>query len=44
MFHKNAAIVDWGVAYVAIVVYVCCELLFPVFHLFFQTYIASVFI
>jgi hypothetical protein len=29
---------------VAMVVYVCCQLLFLMFHLFFRTYVASVFI
>ena len=32
------------VAYVAMVVHVCCKLLFLMFHLFFQRYVASVFI
>jgi hypothetical protein len=36
--------VDWDVAYVAMVVHVCCKLLFSMLHLFFQTYVASVFI
>jgi hypothetical protein len=36
--------VDRDFAYVAIVVHVCCKLLFSMFHLFFQTYVASVFI
>jgi hypothetical protein len=44
MFHMDVAIVDWDVAYVAMVVHVCCKLLFPMFHLFFLTYVASVFI
>jgi hypothetical protein len=36
--------VDVDVAYVATVAHVCCKRLFPMFHLFFQTYVASVFI
>ena len=41
VFHVDVAKVDRDVA---MVVYVYCKLLFPMFHLFFQTYIASVFI
>jgi hypothetical protein len=44
VFHVDVAKVDWDVAYVAMVVHVCCKLLFPMFHLFFQTCVASVFI
>ena len=40
----EVAKLDRDVAYVAMVVYVCCKLLFIIFHLFFQTYVASVFI
>jgi hypothetical protein len=40
----NVAKIDRDVAYVAMVVHLCCKLLFPLFHLFFQTYVASVFI
>jgi hypothetical protein len=40
----NVAKVDRDVAYVAIVVHICCKLLFPTFLLFFHTYVASVFI
>ena len=36
--------VDRDVAYVAMVVHVYCKLPFLMFHLFFQTYVASVFI
>jgi hypothetical protein len=36
--------VDRNVAYVAIVVYVCCKLLFSMLYPFFQIYVASVFI
>jgi hypothetical protein len=32
------------VAYVTMVVHICCKRLFLMFHLFFQTYVASVFI
>jgi hypothetical protein len=39
LFHANVAKEDRDVA---IVVHVCCKLLFPMFHLFFQTYVASV--
>ena len=34
MFHIYVAKVDRDVAYVAMVVHVCCKLLFPIFHLF----------
>jgi hypothetical protein len=40
----NVARVDRDVAYVAMVIHVCCKLLFPMFLLFFHTYVASVFI
>jgi hypothetical protein len=40
----NVAKVDRDVAYVAMVVYVCCKRLFPMFHLFFQTYVTGMFI
>jgi hypothetical protein len=36
MFHADIIKVDRHVAYVAIVVHVCCKLLFPMFHLFFS--------
>jgi hypothetical protein len=39
----NVAKVDQNIAYVVMVVYLCCIRLSPIFHLFFQTYIASVF-
>jgi len=35
VFHADIAKVDQDVAYVAMVVHVCCKLLFPLFHLFF---------
>jgi hypothetical protein len=40
----NVAKLDWNVAYVATVVHLCCKHLSPLFHMFFQTYVASVFI
>jgi hypothetical protein len=43
-FMWNVAKVDWDVAYVVMVVHVGCKLLFPMFQLFFRTYVASVFI
>jgi hypothetical protein len=36
VFHMDVAKVDWVVAYVEMVVYVCCKLLFLMFHLFFS--------
>jgi len=44
MFYTDVAKLDRDVAYVAMIVYVYCKLLFPNFYLFFQTYVASVFI
>ena len=44
MFNTDVAKVDRDVASVAMVVHVCCKLLFSMFHLFFPTYVASVFI
>jgi hypothetical protein len=44
VFYMNVAKVDRDVAYVSMVVHVCCKLLFPMFHLFFQKYVVSVFI
>jgi uncharacterized CHY-type Zn-finger protein len=35
LFHANVAKVDRDVAYVAMVVHVCCKRLSPMFHLFF---------
>jgi hypothetical protein len=35
VFHANVAKVDQDVAHVAIVVHICCKLMFPPFHLFF---------
>jgi hypothetical protein len=44
VFHTDVAKTDRDVAYVAMIVHVCCKHLSPMFHLFFQTYVASVFI
>jgi hypothetical protein len=44
VFHMDVAKRDLDVAYVAMVVHVYYKLLFPIFHLFSQTYVASVFI
>jgi hypothetical protein len=44
VFRMNVAKVYQDVVYVAMVVHVCCKRRFPMFHLFFQTYVASVFI
>jgi hypothetical protein len=44
VFHVDVAKVDRNIAYIAIVVHVCCKLMLPIFYLFFHTYVASVFI
>jgi hypothetical protein len=44
VFQMNVAKIDRDVAYVAMVVHVCCKRLFLMFHLCFRTYVASVFI
>jgi hypothetical protein len=44
VLQMDIAKVDQDVAYVAMVVQVCRNGLFPMFHLCFQTYVASVFI
>jgi hypothetical protein len=44
MFHTDVVKVDRNVAHIAMVVHVCCKLVFSMFHLFFSTYVASVFI
>jgi hypothetical protein len=44
VFHIDIAKVDRDVAYIAMAVHICCKLLFPIFDLFFQTYVAIVFI
>ena len=41
MFHVDIAKTDRDVAYVAMVVLVCCKGLFLMFHLSFQMYIAT---
>ena len=41
--YIGVAKVDRDVAYAAMVVHVCCKSLFQIFHLLFQTYVASVF-
>jgi hypothetical protein len=43
-FRMDVAKVYRDIAYVAMVVPLCCKCPFPMFHLFFQTYVASVFI
>jgi hypothetical protein len=43
-FSYGFAKVDRDVVYVAMIIHVCCKRLFTMFHLFFQTYVASVFI
>jgi hypothetical protein len=35
LFQMDIAKVDWDVAYVAMVVYLCCKGLLPMFHLCF---------
>ena len=42
--RTDVAKVDLDVAHVAMVVHVCCKLPFSMLHLFFPTYVASVFI
>jgi hypothetical protein len=44
VFYMDVAKIDRDVTYVTMVVHVCCKLLFPVFYLFFQTYVATMFI
>jgi hypothetical protein len=43
LFHADVAKVDRDVIYVAMVVHICCKGLFPMFHLCFHRYVASVF-
>jgi hypothetical protein len=43
-FQMDVAKVDQDVACVAMVVHKCCKHLFPMFHLFFQMYVESMFI
>jgi hypothetical protein len=44
VFLMDVAKVDWNVAFVAMVAPVCCKRQFPMFYLFFQTYVASVYL
>jgi hypothetical protein len=44
MFRIDVVKVDRDIAYVAMAIHVCCKHLFQMFHLFFQMYVASVFI
>jgi hypothetical protein len=44
VFHVDVASVDQDVVYLEMVVHVCCKHLSPMFHLFFQMYVTSVFI
>jgi hypothetical protein len=44
MFHLDVAKVDWDVAHVAMTIHACCKYMFQMFYLFFQTYVASMFI
>jgi hypothetical protein len=44
VFYVDVAKVDRHVAYVAMAIHVCCKRLFKMFHLFFLTYVANVFI
>ena len=44
LFRIDVAKVDRDIAYVAMTIHVCCKRLFQMFYLFFQMYVASVFI
>jgi hypothetical protein len=44
VFQMDIAKVDRDVAHVAVAIYVCCKYLFQMFHMFFEMYIASVFL
>jgi hypothetical protein len=44
VFCIDVAKVDLDIACVAMAIHVCCKYLFLMFHLFFQTYVASIFI
>ena len=44
VFRTDVAKVDRDVEYVAMAMHLCCKCLFEMFCLFFQTYVASVFI
>ena len=41
VFYMDVAKVDRDIAYVAMVVHVCYKLMFPMFHLFFYTYVVE---
>ena len=43
LFHVDVATVDRDVAYIAIVVHVCCKFLSLIFYLFFVMYLLQVF-
>jgi hypothetical protein len=43
LFHADVAKVDRDVAYIAMVVHVCCKCMLTMFHLCFRMYVASVF-
>ena len=43
MFHIDVTKVDRDIANIAMAIHVCCKRIFQMFHLFFQTYVASVF-
>jgi hypothetical protein len=44
VFHTDVVKVDRDVAYVVMVVHVCCKILLSMLHLFFQAYVTSMFI
>jgi hypothetical protein len=44
LFYTDVAKVDQDVVYVALIIHVCCKRLFPMFYLFFQMYVTSVYL
>jgi hypothetical protein len=44
VFYAEVVKVDQNVAHAVMIVHLCCKFLFPTFHLFFHTYVASMFI
>jgi hypothetical protein len=44
VFRMDIAKVDRDVAYVAMVVHICCKHSLLMFHLFYQTYVESVYL
>jgi hypothetical protein len=44
VFHADVAKVDRDVAYLVMTIHICCKRLFQMFYLFFQTYVANIFI